>query len=671
MSLHFDYEAQAIIDGRAPKEMILHCAPCLKYTLEEDDITKGKKPAFTPYADRAGEFVYRDGALYHDASSSCLRAEEGDDGLFLTLTSSACGLSEFGLSLPFNFMGKRGGGLTDAQFLFNSSYESEDGRIVYAYLVKPNGRNLGIAMLSEGDGWKMDYSCDAYAHFFDKLNFYANFDKAYRTKRKPQYLRLFLFPTEDFSHFLSILAKAYGLPFLYYDKSGGRLCDHIRLFAYGNPDSLSVKTPTGERILPYDPHYRIEEEGITSLTPLADGRRGAGVTIFGYSDLLGLYRKAMGRLTSSRMGYKNLCEWQCWIPALLRFLIDHRDLLTDDEIRTMEGEVMATLRVIMATEDEEAVPHLTVLSRPHGGYPAFHVYESDRIQEQAFGVTIFLDAYRYFGDNLYLHYATESLNTILDFHQNADGAICRRSGHDFSTVCAPMIPLLDMACFFKEREPHLAARYFAAARRLAEHLYRRGFAFPTESAASATFGEEVEEGSISCTALSLLYYCQRAERVEAYIALAKRILDYHESWIIRTPRVTTYRSTLRWWETLWEGDATGPSICAGHAWTLWRAEADFLYYRLTGDVTHREKAYASFMTNLSRVEKNGRMTATYTPDLIAGGGFATSSDEVQFRIEPRTPDKEGGGLVHYLWIRLSETFMKEPAPSADAKGTCT
>lgn len=31
------------------------------------------------------------------------------------------------------------------------------------------------------------------------------------------------------------------------------------------------------------------------------------------------------------------------------------------------------------------------------------------------------------------------------------------------------------------------------------------------------------------------------------------------------------------------GDADGPAICCGHAWTIWRAEADYLYYALTGD----------------------------------------------------------------------------------------
>ena len=659
MKLQFDYLRRQIIDSRAPSDSILAGDISLKYTLSEDDITKGEKPSYTPYADREGAFAYHDGVFQHGDTQTVLNIDEHEEGLLLTLSSHDTRLSEFGLCLPINFMGKKTGDSSDAQFLFNSSYESEDGRIVYAYLVKPNGNNIGVAMLSAGDGWKMDYSQDAYAHFFNNLNFYANFDRAYQTERKPNYLQLFLFPTTDFPHFLDRLSRIYDLPFLYYDQSGAAAGETVALSAYGRVDELRIRSAAHDRTVRYSERFTIPDEGIISVTPICEGEAGAEVTLFGYSDIIDLYKRAMKRITSERMGYKNLCEWQCWIPALLRFLLRYGDRLDAAEISALEEEARATLRVIMATEEEKAVPHLTVFRKAHENFPAFHVYKSDRIQEQAFGVTIFLDAYRYFGEDRYLEYAVQSLNTLLDHHRDQDGAIRRMSGHDFSTVCAPMIPILDMANFFRGRDGTLYKKYFEAAGRLAQYLYRRGFNFPTESAASKHFGDEVEEGSISCTALSLLYYCAKGERTEEYITFAKELLDYHENWIIRTPRAESYRSTLRWWETLWEGDATGPSICAGHSWTLWRAEADYWYYALTGSISHREKAWASFMTNLSKVEANGRMTAVYTPDLIAGGGFAKTADEVRFRIEPRHPEREGGGLVHYLWIRLGETFLGE------------
>ena len=56
----------------------------------------------------------------------------------------------------------------------------------------------------------------------------------------------------------------------------------------------------------------------------------------------------------------------------------------------------------------------------------------------------------------------------------------------------------------------------------------------------------MEDGSISCTALSLLYYCAKIERKEEYIVKAKEILDIHESWVINTPIAPMYRSSLRW-----------------------------------------------------------------------------------------------------------------------------
>lgn len=145
----------------------------------------------------------------------------------------------------------------------------------------------------------------------------------------------------------------------------------------------------------------------------------------------------------------------------------------------------------------------------------------------------------------------------------------------------------------------------------------------------------MEEGSISCTALSLLYYCRNVRREKRYLEKAKEILDLHENWVIETPICQMKCSTLRWWETQWEGDADGPAICAGHAWTIWRAEADYLYYSLTGEEEYLRKAFNGFLTNLSKIDSAGKSYATYNPDFINGGGFAGRAEEVSFRIANR------------------------------------
>ena len=220
-----------------------------------------------------------------------------------------------------------------------------------------------------------------------------------------------------------------------------------------------------------------------------------------------------------------------------------------------------------------------------------------------------------------------------------------------------MIPLLDMANFLKDKDGARSQDYFQAGAKMAEYLYRRGLFFPTEGGTTTLADSEMEDGSISCTALSLLYYCKNAIREEKYIQKAKEILDLHENWVISTPICQMNRSSLRWWETQWEGDADGPAICAGHAWTIWRSEADWLYYSLTGDKEYYQKAFNGVMTNLSKIDKEGKSYAIYNPDLINGGGFRQKAEEVIFRVANRFPDREDCGLSRYVWVRLNAMFL--------------
>ena len=103
-------------------------------------------------------------------------------------------------------------------------------------------------------------------------------------------------------------------------------------------------------------------------------------------------------------------------------------------------------------------------------------------------------------------------------------------------------------------------------------------------------------------------------------------------------------SSLRWWETQWEGDADGPAICAGHAWTIWRAEADYLYFALTGDKQHLLKSYNGFMTNLSKIHADGKSYSIYNPDMINGGGFHGRAEEIRFEIARKFARQADSGL---------------------------
>ena len=665
MALKFDCERAEIIDVRCPLDKIFNGGRLeVCYTLKSDNITRGEKPASTPYVDRNAGFAFDGGKLVSSDASAELSVIKHNDGLVFELESDSDELSEFGINLPFNFMSKLNGGGWRKQFLFNSPYVSPDNSIIYTYLTKPDGNNLVVAVLSESDGWKMDYSPYLCGHFFLNLKLFSNFDRAYKTPRRARKLKFAVLPVGDFSDCLSKLAELYGVPFADYDVSGGKLGTEITLKIFGKCDGYSETADGLSKEIDGSGKYTIRREGETTLTPMYKGKKGAPVTVYGYSDIIGLYGKTVYAVSEDDLAATdgNLCEHQCWAPATLRFLSKYRDTVTPECAKELESRVKKLLDVVTETDAEKAVFRRTVLSYPYKGFPAYNVFLSNRIQEEFFGITLLLDAYKYFGDEKYYEYAVNTTDSLLDNYQKPDGRLERVNDgvpEDYTTVCCPMIPIVDMANFTAKTDPERSKKYFGAAKRMAEFLYNRGLVFPTEGGVSDKTDGEMEDGSISCTALALLYYCKNVERVDKYIEKAKEILDLHDNWVIKTPVCQMHGSSLRWWETQWEGDADGPAICAGHAWSIWRAEADWLYAALTGDGRHRLKAKNGFMTNLSKIRADGKSYAIYNPDLINGGGFVERADDVKFEVARRFSKQTDSGLSRYVWIRLFDTFLSE------------
>ena len=125
----------------------------VRYTLQTDDITCGEAPFGMPYRDRKGYF---DASGYCKEARAQLTVSEYNGGLKIELATSAENLSEFGLSFPFNFMGKKNGGGWSNQYLLNSPYSSVGNDFKYCYLTNPNGKNLIVFPKGLCDGWKCD-----------------------------------------------------------------------------------------------------------------------------------------------------------------------------------------------------------------------------------------------------------------------------------------------------------------------------------------------------------------------------------------------------------------------------------------------------------------------------------------------------------------------------------
>ena len=214
----------------------------VSYTLMSDDVTRGEKPQGTPYLSRRAKF---DENFYSAETGATLSVKEREGAFVFLLKTEREDLSEFGLNLPFNFMGKKNAGGWKNQYLFNSPYASENNGLIYCYFTSPGKESLMLSFDSPADGWKMDYSLFLGGHYFDNLKALANFDRAYGTGSHRKTLRLSLFACKDLEDGLAKLAERRKIPALYYGQNGGQVGSRVRIRVFGECDSVRCgrKTP--------------------------------------------------------------------------------------------------------------------------------------------------------------------------------------------------------------------------------------------------------------------------------------------------------------------------------------------------------------------------------------------------------------------------------------------
>jgi len=622
------------------------------YTLKSEDIRSLDKSSMTPYNSHKKYF--------EELNDVSLETSNVDDGVRIEVTLQSDRYSEWGVNLPFNFMGKINGGDYQNQYLISSPYKDSENKNKYIYLSSPNKNNILILFESDASGWKIDYSPFVGGHFFSNLKILAQFDKEYEHDSGRKMLSFFVLQVKDFNDALDKVAKYSKKPVLSYDFSGGKIGQKITISIHGNCDFIT----DGEaeyRVKNQEFTYEIKRHQKTILTPYFKGQKGFECTVYGYENIQDLWLKSLKSISFDDINEtdRNLCEHQCYISASLRYLLRYGK---DEEV---EKIVKAGLHPIMETDITKAVPRLTILNVPQKdlNYPAFHLYKSNRIQEQFFGVTIFLDAYKYFQEKIYLKYATKMMNVLIDYYQKDDGGFYAQmpwnsTPDDYSTVTCLIIPIIDLALYMKNRDDALYQKYLQSAQKLAQHVYQRGLDFPTETLTEGEHEQEMEDGSISCSALTLLYYSTHIKENKDYVIKAKEILELHETWMVNSPLCNAYRSSLRWWETNWEGDRDGPALCLGHAWTIWRAEADYWMYVATNDSSHLQKSINSFNSNFAKIHADGSSYSAFCIDYITGGGFNDKSS-VRYQIASEFSKQKDSGLSRYLWIRLADSLIND------------
>ncbi len=630
----------------------------VSYTLKTDDITKGAKPQGAPYISRKGEFDERG---VNAETSSRVKLCEKFGGFLIELKTDSDDLSEFGLNLPVKFMGKMNCGGWKKQYLFNSPYNSEDNKHIFCYLTNPEGNNLLILSLMKIDGWKMDYSLFSGGQYFDNLKFLASFDKAYNGSGGKR-LKLLFLPVKSYAEALNKVAEIKNLPVVFYEKSYVKLGEELKINVIGDFDFVKIGNKKFYNQGGFT-YVKTDKEGLLTVVPYKGNKKGFDCEIFAYKSIIGLFSKSMYSVSESDLasGDGNLCEWKCYVSAILRYMQRY------GKSATLVKKIKGALDTITERDEAKAIDRQTIFYKARNGYPAYNVFNSNRVQEQFFGIGILLDAYKFFGTKNYLDYAVKATDSVLESHLSENGAIetfmeWSKTTEDYTTVCCLIIPVIELAEFLKDKMPEKSQKYYETAGKMAAHVYNRGISFPTETLEQDFAEPFIEEGSMSCSALTLLYYCAKVERNENYIVRAKEILDLHDNWVVKTHKAPMFFSSLRWWETKWEGDKDGNALCMGHAWTIWRAEADYWYYVLTGDKDYFEKAKNGFMTNFSKIDKRGRSYACYQPDYITGGGFTERCEDVDFRIVNGFPRQTDSGLSRYVWSRAAGSLFENSDP---------
>lgn len=512
-----------------------------------------------------------------------------------------------------------------------------------------------------------NYSSNDYYFTYFKVDWggklMSSFDKLYG-ERDDKKICIKLMCADDIEAAYRAIGKHFHLPLLQ-NISGGGFCGEAVVRHIGRADAVQVKTPDGSIYsLPVETpltHIPLQAFGLYTVTPMLDGKHGLNTTLWYGKDYVKLYQKACEAIQKPYHNDENLCEGGCFLWALLNYM-----RITGD--RQFESLVREELAIVMGERDY--VARKTIVPHPTEEYAAYHIHRSGRIQEQVFGASILLEAYLLFKESRYLEFAISALREMME-HDMVGGKLLNGSGADYTTVCCPVIPFADMAVCLAELGDNRAEIFKKKAIEMADYLLKRGMDFPTETELTPYTEKEMEDGSISCTALSLLYVCIKVQYNQRYIDFAKQVLHLHKAWTIYTPDVRMYQSSFRWWETIWEGDGEGPAICAGHAWTIWTSEALFYLGLLTRDDEALLASWNGFLTNFSKTQADGSMYSCYEPDYIRGGGIAEvkqtllqlrgEDTETRYRTAHSYPEHTDSSLSRYAWVRGAYTWQNTAA----------
>ncbi len=648
----------------------------LAYTLKSEDINTQDHPGSMPFCEKHMGY---DENFVNPEFGTKLTIDKSGDGFVMELHCNGSDVDAAGIFLPFNFISRKNG-FWQQQFTISSPYHTADYKHHLFYLDRPDGKAVACIVENEIDCFMVNYSPYQGGHFIRGITFWSQIDKAYgKPAREEKRVRVHILPVDNYRQTMEYACKIWGCGALYYDASAGYMGKTFAFQSMGNVDSVKVISPSGKETMICGTSFVPEEYGFYSLIPYSNGVAGMDCTMFCMDSIPMMHERATKIIDQDRStiightadgeeifepihltyrGYKdfNLCEHCMWAWSALKYL------RRDGSDNRIHQDVINLLR-IMDPKNQVKLPRCSF--DPDDNYNTLGDY---RIQEPFNGVSMLLDAYQLYGDPGYLELAKTALRSKLEVDQLEDGGVYRFAGRgedlhreDYTTVTCMVLPVADMAVLLRDMKDPDWKFFSDAAIAMADHMVSRGLDFPTEGGGDPEVNVEVEEGSMSCTALTVLYVYDKLCQKQVYLDFATDVLAFHDCYSVYTHHPVMFRSSLRWWETIWEGDSDGPAICFGHAWTIWRAEAEYWYGILMHHDDRLLDAYNGFMSNLSKTDIHGNMYAIYQyeqlscPAMEDRGHMTDRSNREGF---PRRTDRT---LSRYAWARAAATWFQTVA----------
>lgn len=616
------------LNGTQEKENLL---PLTLHSVDENDV----------------EFVSASGA-------TTLRYElEEEDFTLRYRACPGCG-PRMGVELDFNLLDLETGSGWRQQCMPTVIYT--DPACTYAYLIFSTADKRFLAVGIDGDfaAWRIKYSYAGHRmQGFQVLNQADDVVTGDRPRLKTVNSLCIRFAFGDsIQSCLDKIAALLGVAIAAYPLSGGPCGAHIPLEILGKMDSVTVTDPEGLACTLQNGGVALRIPGVYEVKTVSRSGREHTSRLLCVQDWESIYDKV-------NHFYKDYFQHEC--GAFSRVI--WKDTLSPNGGETFEGapfgdpdkllscltgefggygawamikncqlfgekpELLESVRRYLyhwaLNRGHEDKPYPNTLYKKPAEFRGrkfgpYHLYrEINYPQHEACLLQQFSDYYQLTGDKEILPELSALARHFMSEHMEGNGMIiCQNDADgervDYCTVMVPMDGLLRAADALKGEDEETSRLLYDAAERLADYVCRRGLDFPTE-------GEPcTEDGSMTCSAVTLLLAYRQLTPKPEYLETAKKILDAHSMLELYGTDCRMFGSSTRFWETQYESRDWGPSINAGHGWTIWMAEAKALMALCTADVGLLKEAYAGFLTNISRIDEKGGMPTCYTPDMIPG-----------------------------------------------------